>query len=84
VKQLICISDVDTRALVSYIRDNGAMNAVICTDDTSVEELKVALANVPDMKGLELASKVSTAAPYFYGDEMLLTGFLLLELRLIF
>ena len=24
---LICISDVDTRALVSYIRDNGAMNA---------------------------------------------------------
>jgi carbamoyl-phosphate synthase small subunit len=34
------------------------MNAVICTDDTSVEELKVALANVPDMKGLELASKV--------------------------
>jgi carbamoyl-phosphate synthase small subunit len=61
VKQnLICISDVDTRALVSYIRDNGAMNAVICTDDTSVEELKVALANVPDMKGLELASKVST------------------------
>jgi carbamoyl-phosphate synthase small subunit len=36
-----------------------AMNAVICTDGTSVDELKVALANVPDMKGLE-ASKVST------------------------
>lgn len=66
---LICISDVDTRALVSYIRDNGAMNSVICTDDTPIEELKAALASVPDMKGLELASKVSTAAPYFYGDE---------------
>ena len=66
---LICISDVDTRALVSYIRDNGAMNAVICTDDTPVEELKAALADVPDMKGLELASKVSTKEPYFYGDE---------------
>jgi carbamoyl-phosphate synthase small subunit len=36
-KNLICISDVDTRALVSYIRDNGAMNAVICTDGYSVE-----------------------------------------------
>ena len=24
---LLAISDVDTRALVSYIRDNGAMNA---------------------------------------------------------
>ena len=68
-QNLICISDVDTRALVSYIRDNGAMNAVICTDGTSVEELKKSLANVPDMKGLELASKVSTKEPYFYGDE---------------
>jgi carbamoyl-phosphate synthase small subunit len=27
------------------------------------------LADVPDMKGLELASKVSTKEPYFYGDE---------------
>jgi carbamoyl-phosphate synthase small subunit len=68
-QNLICISDVDTRALVSYIRDNGAMNAVICTDDTAVEDLKKALAQVPDMKGLELASKVSTKTAYFYGDE---------------
>ena len=64
---LICISDVDTRALVSYIRDHGAQNAVICTDETSVEELKLQLSKVPNMKGLELASKVSTVAPYFYG-----------------
>ncbi|MFQ3174672.1 MAG: carbamoyl-phosphate synthase small subunit [Flavobacterium sp.] len=68
-ENLICISDVDTRALVSYIRDNGAMNAVICTDGSAIEELKVALSNVPEMKGLELASKVSTKEPYFYGEE---------------
>ena len=68
-QNLICISDVDTRALVSYIRDNGAQNAVICTDTTSIEELKIQLATIPDMKGLELASKVSTKVPYFYGDE---------------
>jgi carbamoyl-phosphate synthase small subunit len=68
-QNLICISDVDTRALVSYIRDNGAMNAVICTDGTLVEELKLELAKVPDMKGLELASKVSTKKPYFFGEE---------------
>ncbi|WP_395077864.1 glutamine-hydrolyzing carbamoyl-phosphate synthase small subunit [Flavobacterium sp.] len=68
-QNLVCISDVDTRALVSYIRDNGAMNAVICTDKTSLEDLKMALAKVPDMKGLELASKVSTKQPYFYGNE---------------
>lgn len=68
-QNLICISDVDTRALVSYIRDNGAQNAVICTDDTSIEELKKELSIIPDMKGLELASKVSTTEPYFFGDE---------------
>jgi len=68
-QNLICISDVDTRALVSYIRDNGAQNAVICTDGTSVEELKSQLAVVPDMKGLELASEVSTSEPYFFGNE---------------
>ena len=68
-QNLICISDVDTRALVSYIRDHGAMNAVICTDGKSIEDLKIQLAKVPDMKGLELASKVSTKQPYFFGNE---------------
>jgi len=68
-QNLICISDVDTRALVSYIRDNGTMNAVICTDGTSIEDLKRALSQIPDMKGLELASKVSTKSAYFYGNE---------------
>lgn len=68
-QNLICISDVDTRALVSYIRDHGAQNAVICTDGTALSELKGLLGKVPDMKGLELASKVSTKEPYFFGDE---------------
>lgn len=68
-QNLICISDVDTRALVSYIRDHGAMNAVICTDETFLADLKIQLAQVPDMKGLELASKVSTKEPYFFGNE---------------
>ena len=68
-QNLVCISDVDTRALVSYIRDNGAQNAVICTEGTSIEDLKKQLANVPDMNGLELASKVSTTQPYLFGKE---------------
>ena len=69
VNHLFAISDVDTRALVSYIRDNGAMNAVISTDVENVEELKTKLKQVPSMEGLELASKVSTKEPYFFGDE---------------
>ncbi|WP_029037153.1 glutamine-hydrolyzing carbamoyl-phosphate synthase small subunit [Salinimicrobium xinjiangense] len=66
---LFAISDVDTRALVTYIRENGAMNAVITTETENIEELKKELSDVPDMNGLELASKVSTKEPYFFGDE---------------
>ena len=65
---VVAISDVDTRALVSYIRDNGAMNAVISTDVDSIDQLKKNLRNTPSMKGLDLASKVSTKEPFFYGD----------------
>ncbi len=66
---LFAISDVDTRALVTYIRENGAMNAIISTDVDNIEALKAQLAEVPDMNGLELASKVSTKEPYYFGDE---------------
>ncbi len=66
---LFAISDVDTRALVSYIRKNGAMNAVITTEVDDITALKDKLKKVPHMQGLELASKVSTTKPYFYGNE---------------
>ncbi|MDC6387188.1 glutamine-hydrolyzing carbamoyl-phosphate synthase small subunit [Maribacter sp. PR1] len=67
--KLFAISDVDTRALVSYIRDNGAMNAVISTDVDNIPGLKRQLEKVPGMEGLELASKVATKEPYFVGNE---------------
>jgi carbamoyl-phosphate synthase small subunit len=66
---ILAISDVDTRALVAYIRDNGAMNAVITTDVENIDNLKKQLAEIPNMKGMELASKVSTKEPYYFGDE---------------
>ncbi|MAU16463.1 MAG: carbamoyl phosphate synthase small subunit [Muricauda sp.] len=66
---LLAISDVDTRALVSYIRDNGAMNALISTKVDDIDALKEELKQVPSMEGLELSSKVSTKEPYYYGDE---------------
>lgn len=65
---LVAISDVDTRALVSYIRDHGAMNAIISTKIDDMEALKSQLKETPNMDGLELASKVSTKEPYFVGD----------------
>ncbi len=66
---MVGISDVDTRAIVRHIRSEGAMNAIISSDTSDIEELKAKLAKVPSMAGLELSSKVSTKEPYFMGDE---------------
>ena len=66
---LFAISDVDTRALVNYIRENGAMNAVITTEIDQQETLIKELGVLPSMEGLELASKVSTKEPYYYGNQ---------------
>lgn len=66
---LVAISDVDTRALVSYIRDNGAMNAIISTEVENIELLKKQLNDIPSMEGLELASKVSAKEAYFAGEK---------------
>ena len=67
-QNLMAISDIDTRAVVRYIRDKGAMNAVISTE-LNMELLKEMLLAVPNMEGLELASKVSTKEAYYFGDE---------------
>jgi carbamoyl-phosphate synthase small subunit len=48
---------VDTRALVSYIRENGAMNAVISTETDNIEGLKQQLSEVPQMEGLRTGIK---------------------------
>lgn len=65
----VAISDVDTRALVRYIREHGAQNAVITTEVERLEELQAELAVYPSMEGRELASVVSTQEPYYFGDE---------------
>ena len=65
----VAISDVDTRALVRHIRSKGAMNAVISTDCEDITVLKSKIDSVPSMVGLDLASKVSTTEPYFFGEE---------------
>lgn len=67
--EVVAICDVDTRALVRYIREKGAMNAIICSDGTPIEELQKAVKSVPSMKGLELSSRVSTKEIYSLGDE---------------
>ena len=64
----VVITDIDTRAIVRHVRDRGAMNAIISTDNLDIDFLKNELSKVPSMAGLELASEVSTIKPYFFGE----------------
>ncbi len=66
-ENLVGISGVDTRAIVRHIRSKGAMNAIISSEELDIQKLKQQLAKVPNMDGLELASKVSTKEAYVVG-----------------
>ena len=68
-EKIVCIYGIDTRALVRHIRDKGAMNAIISSDNLDVDTLKDKLSKVPSMEGLELSSFVSTKKTYFLGNE---------------
>tara|TARA_B100001175_G_C19500996_1_gene638036 strand:- start:212 stop:1327 length:1116 start_codon:yes stop_codon:yes gene_type:complete len=65
---IVGIKDIDTRELIIHIRENGAQNAIISSEDKTIDELEELLAKSPKMKGLELASKVSTKQVYDSGD----------------
>ncbi|NNL91248.1 MAG: glutamine-hydrolyzing carbamoyl-phosphate synthase small subunit [Saprospiraceae bacterium] len=66
--KIVCIHQVDSRAIVRHIRDKGAMNCLISTDELDVEVLREKCKEIPSMAGLELASKVSTKDTYTVGE----------------
>jgi carbamoyl-phosphate synthase small subunit len=68
-QNIVAIDGVDSRALVIHIREAGAMNCIISSENKDIPELKKILAAVPSMDGLELASAVSTKSEYTLGDE---------------
>ncbi|MCB0761940.1 MAG: glutamine-hydrolyzing carbamoyl-phosphate synthase small subunit [Flavobacteriales bacterium] len=61
---IVGICDLDTRALVRHIRQKGAMNAVISSEITDVDQLKKMVSEIPSMQGMELSSFVSTKQAY--------------------
>ncbi len=65
---LVGITDVDTREIVRHIRDKGAMNAIISSENKTVDELLEELKALPSMEGLELSSQVSTKDTYYVGN----------------
>lgn len=68
-QDIVAIDDIDSRALVIHIREKGAMNCIISSENLDIDSLKKELAAIPSMSGLELASHVSVSEPYTLGNE---------------
>ncbi len=68
-ENVVAIDGVDTRALVTHVRQAGAMNCIISSNEYDLEILKKELDAVEDMEGKELSSIVSTKQSYTLGDE---------------
>lgn len=66
---VVAIEDVDTRALVSHIRNLGNMNCVISSELSTKEDLEAELKKIQGTKGVDLSSEVATDEPYTFGDE---------------
>ena len=60
------IKNVDTRAIVSCIRDKGAMNGIISSVDYDKISLMRKLQDVPSISGMDLVKEVSCFQKYLY------------------
>jgi len=56
---VLAVGGVDTRALTRHIRSQGALRAVVSTDDPDVGSLRRRAQKLPRMAGLDLASVVT-------------------------
>jgi carbamoyl-phosphate synthase small subunit len=74
------LAEIDTRALVRHLRDNGVMRGVISTETSDIDALVQKARNIRKMDGTDLARVVSTKAMYsfdasdprYQGDDPLL------------
>jgi len=68
------IGDLDTRALVRHLRDQGAMRGVISSLDLDPRSLREKARSIPTMAGLDLASTVSTKQSYQWNEPVPASG----------
>ncbi len=66
--KIIGLYGIDTRALVKILRSNGSMNGLITTEMNDLESCLEIISNAPNMKGLNLAKKVSTTKNYIFKE----------------
>jgi carbamoyl-phosphate synthase small subunit len=66
--QIPILEGVDTRRLTRHLREVGVMRGVIAAGETPSAEALAVLDACPSMEGLDLASRVTTAERYEWGN----------------
>lgn len=66
---IVGIEDIDTRALTRHIRLQGAMKAVISTEDSDIESLTKKAKDSPDLIGRDLVKDVILDKAYQWNDK---------------
>lgn len=66
--QIPLLEGVDTRRLTRHLRMAGVVNGVIGAGAEPTADTRAALEACPSMEGLDLASRVTTAASYEWGN----------------
>lgn len=64
---VVAIEGVDTRRLTRHIRENGAMRAVVSTEDLDPASLAAKAAAAPGLVGRDLVREVAVSEPYEWG-----------------
>lgn len=67
-ENVVAIEGVDTRDLTRHIRDNGAMRAVISTEDLDIESLTSKVKSSPSIVGENLAATVSCTEAFEFTE----------------
>ena len=68
-ENIVGIKDIDTRSLTIHLRNHGAMNGVICSEEYDENILREELNEYPSMKGMDLAKIVSTKNEFIFSKK---------------
>ena len=67
-ENIVGIQDIDTRMLTRIIRNEGAMNGIISTNDLNDKTLLKKVRAAPSMDGMDLAKVVSCKNKYSWEE----------------
>ncbi|NQV41970.1 MAG: glutamine-hydrolyzing carbamoyl-phosphate synthase small subunit [Candidatus Marinimicrobia bacterium] len=68
---VVGIAEIDTRQLTRIIRDEGAMNGIISSDDLNLTSLAKKLTHVPSMTGQDLVQEVTCQESWTWPSQKL-------------